>query len=101
MQNWTLIPHSPQKKALQISVAPFLIFVSQKISQKCIKYCESTARNSKGLHHALIIKSDIIFRSEGVSLLAGVFIRLPAIYSLRLLRSRCECVGRVRDGDGV
>ena len=48
------IPHSPQKKALQISVAPFLIFVSQKISQKYPKDCNSTARNSKGLQDALI-----------------------------------------------
>jgi hypothetical protein len=54
------VPHSPQKKALQISVAPFLILVSQKISQKCIKYCESTARNSKELHQPIIQKYLIV-----------------------------------------
>ena len=64
------IPHSPQKKALQISVAPFLIFVSQKISQKYPKDCNSTARNSKGLHHALIIYLQKYFRSEEANLWA-------------------------------
>ena len=68
------IPLSPQKKALQISVAPFLIFVSQKISQKFPKDCNSIARNSKGLHHALIIYLHKYFRSEGVNLLTGFLV---------------------------
>ena len=53
------IPLSPHKSGLQISVSHFSFIVSQKISQKCIKYCESTARNSKELHHALITKFEI------------------------------------------
>ena len=62
------LPHSPQKKALQISVAPFLIFVSQKISQKYPNDCNSTARNCRELQDAAII----IFRSEFKNFLAGI-----------------------------
>ena len=45
------IPHSPQKKALQISVAPFLIFVSPKnieFEPECKSRGMETGLHSRG-----------------------------------------------------
>ena len=48
-------PSLSAQKRLTGNCEPFSFIVSPKISQKCIKYCESTARNSKELQYALII----------------------------------------------
>ena len=49
------------------------------------------------LHFVKYVKSKETGKTDRIKL----FIRLPATYTLPLARSRCGCVGRVRDDGGV